>query len=381
MNPPVASPPDVVVWRDSTGTHAARWLSPGSPPPGRVSVVDDTARAAAVLARLRRGEALLYSGDYHNARQLLAAVGRRLDARPTPRGDVGALFRSERERLRIAHDVLGRLLVPLEAGGTVPLRRAPDVSAAVAEGLGTPPAGPGLLPLRDLLGMIGALEWRRRGVPVPALGGDTVHPWFGVYAPIRGEYVDLVARAAAAWPPAGKRALDVGTGTGVLAILLARAGARVLATDLSPAAVGCARENVARLAPPDAVEVVEADLFPPGPSADLVVSNPPWIPADAHGPLDRAVYDPRGAFLSRLVEGLPARLAPGGEAWIVLSDLAERLGLRRPGHLAAAAGAVGLRVDGVLETAPAHPRSRDRADPLHAARAAEVVSLTRLVRG
>jgi hypothetical protein len=355
MNPPVASAPDVVVWRDGAGAHAARWLSPGGPPPGRISVVDDTVRAAAALARLRRGEGLLYTGDYHNARQLLAAVGRRLDARPTPRGDVAALFRSERERLGIAHDVLGRLLVPLEAGGTVPLRRAPDVSAAVAEALGSPPAGPGLLPLRDLLGMIGAHEWRRRGVAVPALGGETVHPWFGVYAPIRGEYVDLVARAAAAWPPAGKRALDVGTGTGVLAILLARAGARVVATDLSPAAVGCARENVARLAPPDAVEVVEADLFAPGPPADLVVSNPPWIPADAHGPLDRAVYDPGGAFLSRLVEDLPAHLAPGGEAWIVLSDLAERLGLRRPGHLAAAAEAVGLRVDGVLETTPAHP--------------------------
>src|SRR5512138_1413422 len=87
MNPPAATAPDVVVWRDGAGADASRWLSPGSPPPGRISPVDDTLRAAAALARLRRGEGLLYTGDYHNARQLLAAVGRRLEARPAPRGD------------------------------------------------------------------------------------------------------------------------------------------------------------------------------------------------------------------------------------------------------------------------------------------------------
>lgn len=377
MNSPTGT--DVVVWRDGAGAHSARWLSPGAPPPGRISPVDDAARAAVALARLRRGEGLLYAGDYHNARQLLAAVGRRLEAQRSPRGDATALFRAERERLRVAHEVLSRLLVPVDASGAVPLRRAPDVREAVAEALGAPPGGPGLLPLRELLGMVGAHEWRRRGLEVPALGGDRIHPWYGVYAPVRGEYVDLVARAIATWPPAGRRALDVGTGTGVLAILLARAGARVVATDLSPAAAGCARENAARLAPPGAVEVVEADLFPPSGAFDLVVSNPPWIPADAHGPLDRAVYDPGGELLRRLVAGLPARLAPGGEAWVVLSDLAERLGLRPAGHLAALAAAAGLRVDGVLETAAAHPRARDRSDPLHAARSAEVVSLTRLV--
>src|SRR5690242_2568077 len=86
MNPTSASAPDVVMWRDGAGAHAGRWLAPGSPPPGRISPVDDALKAAAALARLRRGEGLLYTGDYHNARQLLAAVGRRLDARPRARG-------------------------------------------------------------------------------------------------------------------------------------------------------------------------------------------------------------------------------------------------------------------------------------------------------
>jgi hypothetical protein len=90
------------------------------------------------------------------------------------------------------------------------------------------------------------------------------------------------------------------------------------------------------------------------------------------------VYDPGGALLARLVAALPAALAPGGEAWIVLSDLAERLGLRPPGHLAALATRAGLRVVDVREARPSHPRARDRADPLHAVRAQEITRLFRL---
>jgi SAM-dependent methyltransferase len=240
------------------------------------------------------------------------------------------------------------------------------------------PDGPGLLPLRELLGIVGAHEWRRRGVEVPALGAR-VHPHYGVYAPVRGEYVDLVAGAAAEWPVAGKLAYDVGTGTGVLSLVLARAGARVVATDVEPAAVVCARENAVRLGLADRVEVFRADLFPDAAvPADLVVSNPPWLPAEAASPLERAVYDPGGRFLERLVLALPGRLAPGGEAWIVVSDLAERLGLRPPGTIEALAARAGLAVSAVRETRPGHPRAREREDPLHAARAAERTRLYRI---
>ena len=374
-----------ITWRDRGAERRGRWLSPSSPPPpAAVGEAGDTTTAAAALARVRRGEGLLYRGDYHNARQLLAALRRRLDrtlsGREGRRGGGGPerAWRVERERRRLEHELLSRVLVPVEPGPTVPLRRAPDVSAALNEALAPLPELPGLLPLRDLLGMIGAHEWRRRGVEVPALGAR-VHPHYGVYAPVRGEYVDLVAAAAAEWPVAGRRALDVGTGTGVLALVLARAGATVIATDVEPRAVACARENAERLGLAARVEVVRADLFPPG-QADLVVSNPPWLPGDAHGPLERAVYDPGGVLLERLVSGLPAALAPGGEAWIVLSDLGELLGLRPAGHVAALAGRAGLRVADVRAARAAHPRARDEDDPLHAWRAREVTRLFRLVR-
>ena len=95
--------------------------------------------------------------------------------------------------------------------------------------------------LRELLGLIGAYEWRRKGVEIPALGGDRIHPHYGVFSPVRGEYVDLVAQAPL---PAGDTAFDIGVGTGVLSAVLARRGlARVIATDQDARALACARET------------------------------------------------------------------------------------------------------------------------------------------
>jgi SAM-dependent methyltransferase len=367
-----------VSWRVSGAERTGAWLSTASPPPRRIGQADDGTTAAVALARARGGEALVYAGDFRNARQLLAAMGRRLAGRPPTTRDPAALYRAERDLRRREHDLLSRVLVPIEEGLRVPLRNAPDVAAALAEALPPELGAPGLLPLRDLLGMVGAHEWRRKGVAVPALGAP-VHPHYGVYAPVRGEYVELVAAAIREWPVAGKRALDVGTGTGVLAVLLARAGAHVVATDVEPRAAACARDNAARLGAAGEVLVVEADLFVEG-RFDLVLSNPPWLPDAARTPLERAVYDPGGRILERLVLGLPDHLAPGGEAWIVISDLAELLGLRPEGHLAVLAVRAGLRVADVREARPSHPRAKDREDPLHAFRAREVTRLFRLVR-
>ncbi|HET9596678.1 MAG TPA: methyltransferase [Anaeromyxobacteraceae bacterium] len=369
-----------VTWRDARGAERrARWWSEHAPAPARLAAAGDDTPADRAFARLRAGDGLAYEGDFHNARQLLDAASRRLRP-PAPRAPgIAALFLAEREGVRAAQEVLSRLAVPVGPGWTCALRRAPALEAPLSEAFGDPPDGPALLPLRELRGAIGAHEWHRRGVPVPALGAS-VHPRYGVFAPVRGEYVGLVARGLARRGSlAGRSALDVGTGTGVLAFLLARAGARVVATDVEPGAVRSAREDAARLGLSERVEVVLADLFPPGDERfDLVLANPPWMPGEPHGPLDRAVYDPGGEVLARLVAGIPARVAPGGAAWLVLSDLAERLGLRDHGELARRLGAAGLRVTATLETRPSHPRAREGDGPLAAARAAEVTRLYEL---
>jgi SAM-dependent methyltransferase len=371
-NPPTLTRPLVPLPFEGPPRTAA-WLSATSSAPRRVGLADDRTTADDALRRVRAGESLLYGGDFQNARQLLAALGRRLAPRSSSREAMPEAFRRERHRRREAHLLLNRLLVPVAPGWRIPLPRAPDVEEALSEALGPAPEGEGLLPLREVLGAIGAREWRRSGVPVPALSAR-VHPHHGVFAPIRGEYAALVDSALAGRDLSGKLVFDVGTGTGVLAFLAARRGARVVATDSEPRAVTCARENAARLGLDALVEVREADLFPEA-QADVVLCNPPWVPADAHTPLERAVYDPGGRFLSAFLAGLPAHLAPGGEAMLVISDLAVRLGLRPAGYLESAFAAGGLERVALHAAAPSHPRARDEDDPLHAARAGEITSV------
>lgn len=347
----------------------------GAPQPLRLVTADDRTSADTALRHARTGSTLLWRGDYHNARQLLAAMRRRLDRtrRTGPPADPAHAYHRYRQARACRARLLSCLVVELEAEYTLDLRRAPDVRAACAAAYG-PADRSRLVPLTELLGVLGAHQWRLNGVEVPALGAR-IHPHYGVFAPTRNDYTDLVARAPL--PPGTEFALDLGTGTGVLAAILARRGvARVLATDLSPRAVACARDNMRRLGL-GTVEIGHGDLFPDL-RADLIVCNPPWLPGTPVSALDHGVHDPGSAMLHGFLHGLTGHLTARGEGWLVLSDLAVHLGLRAPGDLAARIAAAGLHVVDRLDTSPRHRRAADSTDPLHAARAAETVSLWRL---
>jgi SAM-dependent methyltransferase len=369
----------IIEWTENDESRQARWHSEsGMPPPRRVMVVDDRITADAAWRLACEGMGLLWRGDFQNARQLLQALARRIDRKPlqvtATKASAATAFHLYRQSQSQRARTLGMLLLPYADDYQIPLRRAPDVRQACEEAYG-PATGPFVASLRELLGLIGAHEWRKTGVAIPVLG-ERVHPHYGVFAPVRGEYVGLVASAPL--PESCNLAFDIGTGTGVLAALLAQRGIeRIVATDQDPRALACASENLQRLGLAARVEVVAADLFPPGRAA-LVVCNPPWVPARANSPLERAVYDPASRMLLGFIGGLAAHLAPGGEGWLILSDLAEHLGLRTRDELLAAIEAAGLKVLGRLDAKPIHPRASDASDPLHAARAAELTSLWRL---
>ena len=380
--PSSAPQPAEVAWLDAAAErHTAHWRSlAGHAAPARVQLADDTLSADAALKLLDAGTALLWVGDYQNARHLMQALGRRLDQREAraPAAATGPLteaFSAQRRAKAQRARVLGGLLLPFDADHGVPLRRAPDVRAAGAQAHGAVPAHY-VQSLRELLGVMGAFEWRKKGVPIRALG-RSIHPHHGVFSPVRGEYVDLVA--AAPLPAAARThgAIDMGTGTGVLAAVLAHRGLTVVATDVSPAALANAADTAQRLGLQGRMTVLQADLFPPG-AAGLIVCNPPWVPAPAGAPLEVAVYDPDSRMLRGFLQGLAAHLVPGGEGWLILSDLAEHLGLRPRAELLAWIEQAGLQVLDRLDARPTHARALDASDPLHTARAAELTSLWRL---
>ena len=371
-----------IEWEEGGATRSALWRSEsGWPAPKKVVLADDTMSADAAYRLALDGTALLWRGDFQNARQLLQALVRRIEhkgersrrAKPkAPATPTEAFHRHRLTQLQRAR-TLAMLLIPFEADHGILLRRAPDARLACLEAYG-PATEPYIASLRELLGVIGAHEWRRKGVEIAALD-DRIHPWYGVFSPVRGEYVELVAQAPL--PDGAKLAFDVGAGTGVLSAVLARRGMRVFATDMDARALGCARENVARLGLAAQVEVVQADLFPEG-RAPLVVCNPPWLPGKPSSAIEYAIYDPDSRMLRGFLGGLKAHLEPGGEGWLIMSDFAEHLGLRSREQLLGWIADAGLDVVARHDTRPVHPRASDPDDPLHAARSKEVTSLWRL---
>ena len=379
-----------VHWTEADQPQSAHWRSErGAPPPKRVVLADDTTSADTAYRLACEGTALLWRGDFHNARQLLQALTRRIDKTPARKqrkapkeaGGPAEAFHLHRQAQAQRARVLNMLLLPINVDYSIPLRRAPNVHAAclAAWGPANAAAGPSVITLRELQGITSAHEWRRVGIEIPALGAapqNRIHPHYGVFSPVRGEYIDLVANAPL--PAQTQRAFDIGTGSGVLAAVLARRGvAQVVATDTDPRALACARANLLQLGVADAVQLLQADLFPEG-LAGLIVCNPPWLPARPGSPIEHAVYDEDSRMLLGFLAGLKAHLAPGGEGWLILSDFAEHLGLRTREELLAAFERNGLQVLGRMDAKPLHPKATDANAALHTARAAEVTSLWRL---
>lgn len=384
----------VLCWTDASGQrHEACWRSESAAPaPRRMRWVDDGTAADQAYHWACEGTALLWTGDYQNARQLLQAMTRRLDkalARQDAQVRQAAFpqaFHLYRKQQAQRSRVLGMLLLSLAPDYRLPLRRAPDVQAACTAAYGAPgrSARPYWVSLREMQGLIGAYEWHKKGVPLLALGNDArgevrrIHPQHGVYSPVRGEYLELLRRAA--WPERVELAYDIGTGSGVIAALLALRGApRVQATDINARALDCARDNLQRLGLSSQVELLAQDLFPAG-QADLVVCNPPWLPGKPASLIEHAIYDPDSRMLRAFLGGLAPHLSAAGQGWLVLSDLAEHLGLRSRAQLLDWIEQAGLQVLGRDEIRPQHPKSRDDSDPLQRARQAERTSLWRLAR-
>jgi SAM-dependent methyltransferase len=400
--------PPTIHWTEAGKACSALWRSErGAPPPKRVVLADDTTTADDAYHLACEGTALLWRGDFQNARQMLQALARRIDKPPQrkQRAAKGAAlhkvpvsavdsFNLHRQAQAQRARVLAMVLLPFNADYSIPLRRAPDARSACTEAWGPAQvenegtAGASVASLRDLLGMTSAHEWRKNGVEIKALGegpNNRIYPHYGVFSPVRGEYIDLVVTTPLPKLPlqalaAGHAlsAFDIGTGSGVLAAVLARRGVtRIVATDQEPRALACAQANLDQLGYNAQVTVQKTDLFPDG-QALLVVCNPPWLPARPSAPIEHAVYDENSQMLLGFLNGLAAHLAPGGEGWLILSDLAEHLGLRSRDMLLAAIANAGLQVLGRRDAKPLHPKATDARDTLAQARAAEVTSLWRL---
>lgn len=146
----------------------------------------------------------------------------------------------------------------------------------------------------------------------------------GVFNPEYSNIGDLLSQHMRISP--GARVLDLGTGSGIQALVAARQASSVVAIDLQADAAACARENVQRLDLAHRVEVRHGDLFEPLHEAeqfDAIVFNFPFVPWEPKTAWQKANFDPGHRLLRRFFAEVGNHLAPGGEITMTWSDLGD----------------------------------------------------------
>ena len=161
----------------------------------------------------------------------------------------------------------------------------------------------------------------------------------------RSPLAELIEVGFAPWlkPDRARRVVDLCTGSGCIAAACAFAfpEAEVVATDLSPAALSVAERNVRRLGLAGRVELRRGDLFAGAQGKfDLIVANPPYVPAGVCGSLPREYrHEPRMALAagadglaiaSRILEEAPRFLAEGGLLALEVGEVAGNLAASHP---------------------------------------------------
>ena len=135
---------------------------------------------------------------------------------------------------------------------------------------------------------------------------------------------EFFARFLATTNLAGKRVADVGTGSGILALAAARAGATVVALDINPKAVKAATDNACANGLGDRVTPLQSDLLSglaPDPSFDVIISNPPFFSGEPRDIADRAwVAGPGYRDIMSLFEQARQRLKSSGKMYVLLSS-------------------------------------------------------------
>ncbi|CAJ1390738.1 unnamed protein product [Effrenium voratum] len=279
---------------------------------------------------------------------------------------VGESSAALRERRKVLRDCTRRMFLRSSGEGRLLLKGGPV--------LGYVPVlyESSTLTLRanDATALHVAWQYFLNGLSYPFLKGR-LHPFFGVYfTPSPIEHFQLLHRWLEAKGKAlARRALDLGTGCGVVSFLLRELlpDCEIVASDLCPnACFSVTAELLRRKA--QGIEVRRSDLFDDleGPF-DLIVFNPPWVPRLSAHPKPAAAGDVVGGndypaeLFPRLFEDAPKVLAPNGHLVILFSNYALCRGLVEESPLSAfAESSPWLRLEEV-RTAPVEQKARSRS--------------------
>jgi SAM-dependent methyltransferase len=180
------------------------------------------------------------------------------------------------------------------------------------------------LPFPKVQGLNSAWQWYVKGLKTPFLK-EKIFPYYGVYFPTRFDHLLLFDRWLKRYKGDNTLAYDVGIGSGILSFMMLKYGFRhIVGTDNNPNAIKSVEEAKKRNRHYHKIELLEGNLFCGDMrKADLIVFNPPWIPAQYNTQaLDAAIYYDENLFPGFFAEA-QRNLKPDGKLIILFSNLAK----------------------------------------------------------
>jgi SAM-dependent methyltransferase len=282
----------------------------------RALSVDRNTSPMRAAERLCEGEALVVADSYSTGAEILAQLKTMLHP-PTS----GASFEVRQAFQRTYRETAMRLLAPISKGrlaltGAHPIGFLEELYSELSDFF---------LPLLSVQELRGSWARYTEGVHYAVLG-HRIHPFYGTYSPTRVSHLELFGTWLSQHKGGRRRAVDVGTGCGVLALMLCRAGFEgVWATDINVNAIESLTRDLARLPSRPPIEPMVADLLgEQEETVDLIVFNPPWIAGRPEGMLDQALtFGPR--LFTRFFDQALGRLKPDGRLVLVFSNVVQLL--------------------------------------------------------
>lgn len=271
--------------------------------------------AREIVQELIKGHTVVLGDQYPTGLKILAELKKRVSQKKE-----GEKFEEYRESRSKYHEISSRLLVPVQ-DNQIALRKKPDIGWLNKL---YPDSSDFYLPFPKIQGLNSSWQWYINGIEYPGVPGK-IHPWYGVYFPTRKDHLHLFYYWLRKYKGPKNRAIDVGTGCGVLAFQMLNAGFEfVEGTDLNPASVYSANESANSLGFVDRFTAGESDLLAGTSEAELIVFNPPWLPVqnDADG-LDHAIYYETGLF-ARFFDQAAERLPEHGRLVFIFSNLGRK---------------------------------------------------------
>jgi len=284
-------------------------------PPKKIATFNRESDAQFTIKTLEAGKPILITEFYNNGSLLLKKLQRHL-SRKLP----NTSFKEQRE-FRSAYHKLSNLILIEIVDHQLLVKKAPSIGWF--EKL-YPKNTDFLLTFPQVQGLNSAWQWYENGISIPVLR-NKIHPYYGMYFPTRFEHLELFDNWLKRYTGPKKTAIDVGFGSGVLALQLIKHGfQKVFGTDTNPNAIVGLTEAMGDTKLSRKIELDLGHLFGKWKNqTELIVFNPPWLPEsrDADN-LDEAIYYNKTLF-PEFFAAAKQMLLPDGKLVLIFSNLAQ----------------------------------------------------------